>query len=420
MNPIRFLLSSLLLGFVATPSLFAQDAGKDLLTGFDPSRVAAGSWTRTSDGLRVTPGNGSRVSLANGLPPSYDVTVEFTRNTGNDSVALILPVGPVSPALELSAWQGAAHGLSKLDGVSSRDSKNPTATRPGTLANGRRHELQAQVRVDGSSAQVAAQLDGKSLFAWQGDVSCLEKNFLLNLPDPGALGLAAHNGNVVFHRVQLVTKVGTLVARGKAVAAAKGTIDLAPLGAFATPGWEPFGGAKFVVATEGGRQVLRSIPTAGEKDRGAYLSGVEFSEGTITVDLKGANVPGGSFLGVVFHGVDGATYDAVYFRQFNFGHADPVRRSHAVQYISHPAWPWDRLRAERNGQFEKAMNPEPGVEDWFTARIELEGKRVRVFVNDAKSPSLDIEKMSDLSSGKVGLWFNGIASFANLRIEPKK
>src|SRR4051812_12344489 len=58
----------------------------------------------------------------------------------------------------------------------------------------------------------------------------------------------------------------------------------------------------------------------------AYLEGTEFANGTIQLDLRGKDVQQQSFLGVAFHGIDGTTYDAVYFRPFNFRAEDPERR----------------------------------------------------------------------------------------------
>lgn len=72
-------------------------------------------------------------------------------------------------------------------------------------------------------------------------------------------------------------------------------------------------------------------------DGGALLAGVALSEGVIDVDLRGKDVAQQSFLGIAFHVVDWTTYEAVYFRPFNFRSADAERRSHSVQYISHPA-----------------------------------------------------------------------------------
>src|SRR5688572_21152277 len=66
----------------------------------------------------------------------------------------------------------------------------------------------------------------------------------------------------------------------------------------------------------------------------AWLKGVTFSEGTIELDLRGRDVLQKSFLGIAFHGIDTGTFDAIYFRPFNFRSEDPVRKIHAVQYVS--------------------------------------------------------------------------------------
>ena len=149
-----------------------------------------------------------------------------------------------------------------------------------------------------------------------------------------------------------------------------------------------------------------------------WLTGVGFKEGTIEVDLRGKDVQGESFVGIAFHGVNDSTYDAIYFRPFNFHATDPIRKIHAVQYISHPVHTWKKLRDENNGVYEKAVNPAPDPNGWFHARIEVSGKTVKVFVDDAATPSLTVEKLNDRQSGAVGLWVgNGSdGNFANLKI----
>ena len=172
------------------------------------------------------------------------------------------------------------------------------------------------------------------------------------------------------------------------------------------------------VATEDGRTVARLDARAG--DGGALLDGVQLGEGVIEVDLKGKDVTQQSFLGIAFHVVDWTTLDAVYFRPFNFRAADPEQRAHSVQYVSHPVNTWQRLRAERPGQFEQAIEPRPDPNGWFHARIVLAGGRVEVYVNGATTPSLAVEDLGAAKSGGVALWVgNGSdGAFANLRITP--
>src|SRR5512136_2674190 len=70
------------------------------------------------------------------------------------------------------------------------------------------------------------------------------------------------------------------------------------------------------IAREGGRTVAQLDARAG--DGGAVIEGVLAGDAVIEVDLKGKDVAQQSFLGVAFHLVDWTTFDAVYFRPFNF------------------------------------------------------------------------------------------------------
>jgi hypothetical protein len=155
-----------------------------------------------------------------------------------------------------------------------------------------------------------------------------------------------------------------------------------------------------------------------------WLDGISFTDGTIECDILGKSEPRGSnFLGVAFRGADDSTYDCVYFRPFNFRAPNPENSNHAVQYISHPLWTWQKLRAEKTGQYEKPIAPPPDGDAWFHAKIVVAGKKVSVFVNGAAKPSLEVETLNDRKSGKIAIWGGDAGDggyFANLTITPKK
>lgn len=171
--------------------------------------------------------------------------------------------------------------------------------------------------------------------------------------------------------------------------------------------------------TDGARKGVRLTEGAGEGV--AYVQGVEFGNGTIELDVRGKDVQQQSFLGVAFHGLDSTTYDAIYFRPFNFRAADSTRHAHAVQYIAHPTYTWQKLRDERPGVYEKAVSPAPDPNGWFHARVVVADSQVSVWVGDATAPSLVVTELSHRGHGMVGLWVgNGSGGdFANLRIVPK-
>ena len=150
----------------------------------------------------------------------------------------------------------------------------------------------------------------------------------------------------------------------------------------------------------------------------AWLKDVEFSNGIIELDIRGKDLMQQSFVGVAFHGVNNETLDAVYFRPFNFKSTDPVRRIHAVQYISHPDYTWSALREKYNGKYEKAVTPAPNGNEWFHAKIVIQYPEVTVYVNGNSEPSLVVDKLNDRKTGKIGLWVgnNSDGDFANLQI----
>jgi hypothetical protein len=152
----------------------------------------------------------------------------------------------------------------------------------------------------------------------------------------------------------------------------------------------------------------------------AYLTGVEFSDGAIEVEIRGKDVQQQSLAGVVFHGVDGKTYDAIYFRPFNFKTEDAAQRARAVQYVANPTYTSQKLRAEHPAKYEQALDPAPNPDDWFRARVVVASPKVSVFINDANEPCLVITQLSDRKKGLVGLWGGGAVGgdFANLKIIP--
>jgi hypothetical protein len=54
---------------------------------------------------------------------------------------------------------------------------------------------------------------------------------------------------------------------------------------------------------------------------------------------------------------------------------DQERRNHAVQYVSHPDWPWFRLRKESPSKYEPYVDLRSGV--WTRMKIEVQGDRGR-------------------------------------------
>lgn len=158
----------------------------------------------------------------------------------------------------------------------------------------------------------------------------------------------------------------------------------------------------------------------------AWVEGSDFRSGTIEVDIRGKEDMQQSFVGVAFHRKDGwwwerEAYEAVYLRPFNFRAEDPIRRQHAVQYITLPAFDYDRLRKDAPEEFENPVDPSLVPTDWVTLRVVVEGSKVQIYVGPVKQVTLEVRKLGQLDGGQVGLWVGNVSGgdFANLVITPK-
>jgi len=149
-----------------------------------------------------------------------------------------------------------------------------------------------------------------------------------------------------------------------------------------------------------------------------WLKDYSFTNGRIEVDIKGRNLQGQSFVGIAFHIIDHNTFDAVYFRPFNF--FNPERNTHSVQYISMSGHPWQQLRQDFPGKYENKISNPPNPDDWFHATIEINFPKISVFVNNEKTASLVVEQLSGVKTGSVGLWVGYMSEgqFKNLKITP--
>ena len=183
--------------------------------------------------------------------------------------------------------------------------------------------------------------------------------------------------------------------------------------------------AEVHVGSEDRTSAVRLYPIGGNRKGSnvgmAFVQGLDFAEGTIDVDLKGLGEERRSFLGIAFGASGETTFEAVYFRPFNFRQADPAHRARAVQYVAWPDDTWEALRARAPGVYEAAIDPAPDPAAWVHARIEVTAKTVRVFVDGAPRPCLVVERLRSPGKGGVGLWVDSNEGwFAHLKISPAR
>jgi hypothetical protein len=170
------------------------------------------------------------------------------------------------------------------------------------------------------------------------------------------------------------------------------------------------------VVQESGRSVVRLDAKEGEGM--AILAGAPFVEGTIELDIRGEDVQQRSFVGVAFGVQDDSTYEAVYFRPFNFRAADTARAKRAVQYVSQPKYPWPKLREESPGKYEQPVQPVPDPTSWVRMRLVVTPTQVSVYANGGDEPDLVVTRLGDVKPGPVALWVgnNSRGDFSNLTI----
>ncbi len=177
-------------------------------------------------------------------------------------------------------------------------------------------------------------------------------------------------------------------------------------------------------ATLQGKKGLQLTSTGVEEV--AAIDGLEFDNGVIEAELAGAPGAGASegargFVGIAFRvQQDTQTFDAFYLRPTNGRAEDQERRNHATQYISHPDWPWARLRKETPSKYESYVDLVPNV--WTRIKIDVRGIRARLYVHDQEQPALVVNDLKTGAQGKggVGLWVGSgtVAHFRNLKVQP--
>src|SRR5215475_14055277 len=171
-------------------------------------------------------------------------------------------------------------------------------------------------------------------------------------------------------------------------------------------------------------QVLAK-PDAANATSYAVIKDVVFRDGTIEVDLSGQPAAGAGagargFIGIGFRLQGDGRYEYIYLRPTNGRADDQVRRNHSTQYSSYPNFDFARSRQEAPEKYESYVDLEPGV--WTKYRIEVTGRKARLYVNGAEQPCLIVNDLKlEAPEGGVALWVGPGTEgyFSNLKITSK-
>jgi hypothetical protein len=185
--------------------------------------------------------------------------------------------------------------------------------------------------------------------------------------------------------------------------------------------------ASIAQTTFKGRSAIQVVakPEAPNATSYALVKDVSLRDGVIEVDLAGQPAAGAfadarGFIGVAFRLQDDGRYEYIYLRPTNGRADDQVRRNHSTQYSSYPDFDFARSRREAPEKYESYADLQPGV--WTRYRIEVEGRKARLYVNGAEQPCLIVNDLKlDPRDGGVALWVGPGTEgyFSNLKITAK-
>jgi hypothetical protein len=173
-----------------------------------------------------------------------------------------------------------------------------------------------------------------------------------------------------------------------------------------------------------GRSAVQVIAARGSANATSYalIKGASFRDGTIEVDLAGQPAAGAGegargFIGIAFRVQNDGSYEYIYLRPTNGRADDQVRRNHSTQYSSYPDFDFARSRQESPEKYESYVDLLPGV--WTKYRIDVEGRKARLYVHGAKQPCLIVNDLKlEPRNGGVALWVGPGTEgyFSNLKI----
>ena len=158
-----------------------------------------------------------------------------------------------------------------------------------------------------------------------------------------------------------------------------------------------------------GRHAVRLAEREESVNTIAILAGSNFRNGVIETEIAGAvredaHKDMRGFVGIAFRvQPHGTQYECFFLRPTNARADEQLRRNHSTQYISHPDYPWYRLREETPGVYESYTDLVPGA--WTPVRIVVSGIQAQLYVSGAEQPCLVVNDLKlGETQGQIALW----------------
>ena len=168
-------------------------------------------------------------------------------------------------------------------------------------------------------------------------------------------------------------------------------------------------GVQASAVTHNGKRAVRLVGESNETESYAMVAGPSLRDGSIEADIagrpgQGANEAARGFVGIAFRvRADHSAFECFYLRPTNGRANDQLRRNHSTQYVSHPEFPWPRLRKEAPGVYESYVDLVPS--EWTHVRIDFRDRHAELYVHRAPQPVLIVNDLKlEPVAGGVGLF----------------
>jgi hypothetical protein len=185
------------------PEVLPLGRAVDLLPLVDIQRDNIGGFWEWKGDVLVTsqPKKNAMLLLPAAAEGDYRLEAQFTRMSGSDAVAIIVPVGGNLCLMTFSESSGRISRLGVDVKLSRSERESKIRVEPAELTNNQKHTVSILVRLRGDVATVQVSLDGEPYLSWSGDPKAVSAE---GWPMPPVKQFAlGTNESVMFHNVRL-------------------------------------------------------------------------------------------------------------------------------------------------------------------------------------------------------------------------
>jgi hypothetical protein len=158
----------------------------------------SGNWSLDHGHLVSSGGGREMIALPGEMPAEYDLTVDFTRLTGDDDINLVFQANGSSFMLDMGGWHNTVFGVDMVDGKRAVDVVD-SLRGENLLPLQQKNTIVVHVRRSAFSVD----LNGKSVYR----INSNYKNFSLNgdwsAAARSSLGIATQNTSVSFDTIRV-------------------------------------------------------------------------------------------------------------------------------------------------------------------------------------------------------------------------